>query len=374
MKTYHYLLLLACGCALTFCNQPKEQEQEVSSTPVENDDPVLFSFAFVGCNRVDWTDRDNDTATNGSTANLAVLERIFSELSVLERKSELFFFLGDMVLAESTTENLDNQLTDWITLYNDTSFSKMSESAIEMVAIPGNHEMLYYKDYNIPDHDEWPLKGATEIWMKHMSQFMPEEREHVTGTDSIANQMTFSFVRHNVGFVLMNTDTYNEPTSENPYGVEGMIPTQWIIDKVNEYQQDPNVDHVFVLGHKPYYVSGEPQTGHVGLPEGPVLWPKLKEAHVVAMLSAHYHDYQRMQPEGEGTYQVIAGNGGSKGTATFFGYTTINILKNGEVELISHGFDLGDKYYEAAPNQPITVRDSTRLTWSTNSNPYEITQ
>ena len=87
------------------------------------------------------------------------------------------------------------------------------------------------------------------------------------------------------------------------------------------------------------------------------------------MLSAHVHDYQRMQPGGKGTYQIIAGNGGSKGEATFFGYSVINIMKSGEIQLISMGIDKQDPYY-VAPKDPFTIRDETKLTWSKNANPY----
>lgn len=370
MKLTHHLTLIALVLSLSNCTHTaKTDTREASLVPVAPDS-ILFSFAFVGCNRVDYSDRSNKSATNGSTANIQVLKNIFREIPSMQIKPDVFFFLGDLVLAESTTSNLDQQLLDWISLYKDTTFSPLSQSGIELVAVPGNHEMLYYKDYGIPNHDEWPLKGATDVWMKHMSPFMPNDREYITGPDSLVNRMTFSFIRQNVGFVVMNTDTYNEPTKENPYGLEGMIPTQWIIDKVKAYQQDPSIQHVFVLGHKPYYVSGKPETGHVGLPEGPVLWPELNSAHVVAMLSAHLHDYQRMQPGNMGTYQVIAGNGGSKGTAQFFGYSIINILKSGKVELISKGFDVGNPYYTAASDVPFTTRDSTCLTWEANANPY----
>jgi len=370
MKYICYLLFIIL---IISCNTNKKEhipDTTDESNTTKNKDSILFSFTFLGCNRVDRKQQHDTTVTNGSTANLSALKRIWKEISDLERKPDLFFFLGDMVLAESTTKNLDSQLESWVNLYNDPTFSEISKTGIEMVAIPGNHEMLYWRDYNIPNHDEWPLKGATEIWMKHMKDYMPTDREHVKGLDSINNQMTFSFVRHNVGFVLMNTDTYNEPTKENPYGLEGQIPTQWIIDKVTQYQKDSKIDHVFVLGHKPYYVSGQPETGHAGLPEGPILWPKLNEAHVVAMLSAHLHDYQRMQPGNKGTYQIIAGNSGSPGSAKFFGYSKIDIMSNGTVMLNSMGYDKGDPYYKAMPNSPSTVRDSTNLTWSENTNPY----
>ena len=374
MKTPVSILLIAITIAIVGCkNDSKKTFNETTSvtdslTSAPKKDSILFSFTFLGCNRVDRHQEYDTTATNGSTANLYVLERIFREVANEKRQPDIFFFLGDMVLGESTVEKLDHQLNDWVSLYDNPNFSSIKN--IEMVAVPGNHEMLYYHDYNVPGHDEWPLKGATETWMKHMHSFMPNDRDYVTGKDSINNQMTFAFKRKNIGFVLMNTDTYNTPTKENPYGLEGQIPTQWVIDKVAAYQKDPSIAHVFVLGHKPYYISGKPETGHAGLPAGPILWPKLNEHHVAAMLSAHLHDYQRMQPGNEGTYQIIAGNAGSKGSATFFGYSTINILSNGKIQLISKGFDKGNPYYFAVPENPTVIRDSTTLSWSKNANPY----
>ena len=364
------LIAIALSTCFVSCNSSKKTAIKKNAEPQEKLDSIAFSFTFLGCNRVDRKQVGDTTATNASTANLSAMKRIWTEIADLKRKPDLFFFLGDMVLAESTTTKLDNQLKAWKELYYNTSFSPISKANIEMVAIPGNHEMLYWHDYNVPHHDEWPLKGATKVWMQHMAEYMPKDRDHVTGNDSINNQMTFSFTRKNIGFVLMNTDTYNAPTKKNPYGLEGQIPTQWIINKVEQYRKDPKIDHVFVLGHKPYYVSGKPETGHAGFPEGPVLWPKLVENKVAAMLSAHLHDYQRMQPGNEGTYQVIAGNSGSPGSATFFGYSKIDIMSSGEIILTSMGYDKGNPYYKAMPNSPSTVRDLTNLTWSKNVNPY----
>ncbi|SEB51255.1 Calcineurin-like phosphoesterase [Tenacibaculum sp. MAR_2009_124] len=365
------MLVAICVVCMYSCQNKQKKTSTSTSLKTTSKDSVSFSFVFLGCNRVDRHQQGDSTATNASTANLSAMKRIWTEISDLETKPDLFFFLGDMVLAESNTTNLENQLVAWKKLYCNVDFSPISLSKIEMVAVPGNHEMLYWHDYNVPHHDEWPLKGATEIWMNEMEEFMPEDRDVVKGRDSINNQMTFSFVRKNIGFILMNTDTYNEPTKENPYGLEGQIPTQWIINKVKEYKKKPSIDHVFVLGHKPYYVSGKPKTGHKGLPEGPVLWPKLEENKVVAMLSAHLHDYQRMQPGNKGTYQIIAGNAGSPGEAKFFGYSKIDILGNGEVRLTSMGYNIGDPYYAPVPENPSTLRDSTILTWEANKNPYQ---
>ncbi|MFY7671024.1 metallophosphoesterase family protein [Tenacibaculum sp. MEBiC06402] len=379
MKTKYLTFLLATSLIVACSINKKDKSKEGTKETIKelasfSKDSVEYSFVFLGCNRVDRHQEYDTTATNGSTANLYAMKRIWNEVANLDNKPDLFFFLGDMVLGETTTTKLDDQLSNWVNLYKDTNFSSISTSGIETVAVPGNHEMLYWADYGVKGHDEWPLKGSTEIWMKHMSEFMPKDRAVVTGNDSINNQMTFAFTRKNIGFILMNTDTYNTPTTENPYGLEGQIPTNWIINKVEEYKQDSSIDHIFVLGHKPYYIyeNGEitPKTGHAGFPEGPVLWPKLRDNDVIAMLSAHKHDYQRMQPEGNKTYQVIAGNAGSPGEATFFGYTKIDVMSSGEIQLTSMGFDKGNPYYASVPNNPTTIRDQTILTSSKNANPY----
>jgi len=295
-----------------------------------------------------------------------VLERIFKEIVAETQQPELFFFLGDLVLAESTLTNLNTQLAAWKKLYD---ANPISTSGIEMVAVPGNHEMLYSKKEASGEYKEYPLKGATEIWMQYMGKYMPTQRDSVEGKESFINSMTFSFTRHNTGFIVMNTDTYNPPTKENPYGMEGLVPTSWILNKITEYQKDETIEHIFILGHKPYYVCGVPKTDHEGLPEGSVIWSAMKAGGVTAMLSAHVHDYQRSQPDDEGPYQIVAGNGGSEGSATFFGYSTITILDDGNVQLVSKGFDVGTPY-DVVSDKPSIVRDETMLTWTKNANPY----
>lgn len=377
MRIISYLpFVLFLFFAVSCTNSAEEKEPDlITDAPIEEtttEKPeIVSSFVFVGCNRVDRSDEGNSKATDASTANLAALKRIYEDITALEHKPELFFFLGDLVLGESTTTKLDKQLDAWVKLYNNTAFSAISKSGIELVAVPGNHEMLTYADHGNPEHDEWPLKGATELWMKHMSPYIPSDCEHVSGPDSLNNQATFSFIRDDIGFVVMNTDTYNPPRKEAPYGLEGMIPLNWIEAKIKAFQANPQIRHIFVLGHKPYYVGGKPQTGHEGFPDGPKLWPLLYQSGVAAMLSAHVHDYNREQPNGDGTYQIIAGNGGSPGSAKFFGYTIISTLSDGTLELESRGFDVGMPYYEAVPENQMSVRDSTILTWAKNGNPYE---
>jgi len=58
-------------------------------------DSVIYSFAFIGCNRVDMEDLNNPMATDSSTAIRYVLKRIFNE--VAKEKPNALFLLGDIV-------------------------------------------------------------------------------------------------------------------------------------------------------------------------------------------------------------------------------------------------------------------------------------
>lgn len=370
MKTSVFLsgimvFLLMNSCKYT---KPENKEGNIQEAIVVNDS-VLFSFSFMGCNRVN---RGDVVDSIPSTANKYALQRIFKEMTSLQTKPELFFFLGDLVLAESTLKNLDSQLNAWKSLYENDSFSR---SGIELVAVPGNHEMLYSKEVVTKDHKngkwkEFPLKGSTDIWLNYMNDYMPKDRITSPSSDTLDNRLTFSFKRHNVGFVVMNSDTYNPPTAENPYGLEGQVPAQWVIDQIQTYKMDTSVDHIFVLAHRPYYVDGKTETGHSGLPQGPELWPAFENARVSALLSAHVHDYQRWQPIndtlGGGTYQIVAGNGGSEGAAPFFGYSTITVMSSGKLEFDSVGFCIGNPYTSAVPDNPTISRDKITLTWQEN--------
>lgn len=376
------LFLASCGGSDSNAD-PDSTDSTALNSDLAISDSVLLSFAFVGCNRIDRKDTANWAATDSSSANLNVLKRVMHEVMELERQPDLFFFLGDIVLAETNLLRLNTELEHWVKLYNDTAQTgPMSATpSIEMVAVPGNHEMLTYANY--PDdtlHSEFPLAGSTESWMHYMKDFMPSDRDYISGPDSVNNQMTFSFVRGNVAFIMMNTDTYNAPSQTYAHGREGMIAYDWITAKTDEYQNDPTIDHVFVMGHKPAYTQSDSDptlhfdTIHAGFMHSEELWLELMDDTVMAMLSAHAHTYSRNQPMGHGTYQVIAGNGGSK-NPEFYGYTLVNIMSNGEVQLISKGFENdGTHYYnpQSAADGNLTVtQDSTMLIWGKNATSVE---
>ncbi|MEO0797229.1 MAG: metallophosphoesterase [Verrucomicrobiota bacterium] len=320
---------------------------------------IALRFVFVGCNRIAYDDR---THSNASLANVPTLKRILNEVAGMEREPDLLFMLGDLILGETNTTDLNSQLEAWVQQYEDTSFSDIQSSGVELVAVPGNHEMLYYDDAS---GQEYPLAGAIDVWLKHMTPYLPKDRIS-DPSDPIVHGATFAFTRGNVVFVIMDTDTYNDNK------LEGQVPSQWINQQVEKYAQDEQIEHIFVLGHRPYYVDGAINTGHGGFPGGPTIWPTLQANRVLAMLCAHQHVYDRQQPVTPGVNQITAGHGGTYNdccTPQFFGYCVIDILTNGDVELTTYGWNVGKPSYGPSSAQT-TVRDRTTLTWEANKNPY----
>jgi Calcineurin-like phosphoesterase len=357
--TKHLLYACIALATLCACGGKKAEENNSQAQSLVGaagvPDPILTRFVFVGCNRLDRGDTTAAIAagySDASMANLPALNRIYSEVSALTPPPDYFFFNGDMILGESSLHEMNRELTQWV---KDFDNSPVKTANIPLIPIGGNHEFLTWTGVKINKHTEWPLKGAIDVWMNLMGSYLPANRVKVPGTDAQINQATFSFTKGNVAFVVMNTDTYNETDSAGHKGWEGMIPMQWVVNQCSTYNADPSIDFIFVLGHKPCWVSNKLITSHDGLPEGPQLWPQLqKMKKCIAMLSAHVHDYQRMLPNNQLPWQIIAGNGGSS-DPSFFGYSMINVYQSGRVELVSSGFQTPPVYYDPTTCQSAIV-------------------
>jgi hypothetical protein len=356
MNNNKLLFLLTALILLSACGD-KPQTQKINSLITALPaDSVQLSFVFMGCNRMWWRDKSH---SDKSMANINAMKRFGDEMAALAHKPDLFFFLGDIVSGEATTDVLDTQLGAWVQDYNGSSFGQLKKSGIELIAVPGNHELL--------NQQETPLAGTTGIWMKHMGQYMPKDRDTISGTSSQVNQMTYAFRRGNVAFIVMNTDTYNTNIGDT-VGVEGLIPYDWVKNKIAAYRKDSSIAHIFVLGHRPFYVDCQRDISHLGMPDpskSTPVWQAFDSFKVAAMLSAHVHQYQRMQPHHK-THQIIAGNGGSPSyqhqPPPFFGYTRIDVWASGRLELSTYGYDAPDPYYQATTT-PWTKRDSADLNW-----------
>ncbi len=360
MKNLFTLFLL--GTFLFSCQSKTNKQPVLLANKLVNTaavkDSIVYSFAFVGCNRVGRHNKYKVAAADSSSANLSALKRIYNDVCKLTRKPDAFFFLGDLVVGETNNTELNTQLEGWKKVYHNTSLSPISTSGIEMVAIPGNHEMLYYDQTS---NSELPLKGSTKVWMDNMKDFIPKDSKQAPGTD---NQMTFSFKRKNVGFIFMNTDTYN--TNEE----ESQLPVDWVERELDTLQADTTIKHIFVLGHKPYYLGQTPQTGHAGIADSATsLWGKMEGVEALAMLSAHAHTYVPSQINGK-VHQIVAGNGGSPldshGTSCpqTFGYCIVNVKIDGSVEMIAKGYQPGMPCYEPVPNNPFVVNPPIELNWT----------
>ena len=345
-----------CSCNIDNTTKPSGGDD---TSLVVIKDSVVFSFAFTGCNRVGW-----ESGATPSTANHIPLDSIFSDMQNLKRKPELFFNLGDIVRAEQPDVTvLDGQLDAWTQLLAVKNFDA---SGIKMIAVPGNHELLQSYEQG----PEYPLKGSTEVWSKYMSKYVPANASFATKKKNELNDLSFSFTQGTVGFIVLNTDTYNDPQDGQKFGFEGVAPIKWAISEIESLKANAAIKHIFVLGHRPYYIYGTPEFGHKGLPNGGTLWNALQENDVVAMLSAHTHDYYRYQHNNKGPTQVIAGNAGSPGSSKFFGYSLINVYKSGKTQLISRGYCVPSDY-KSAPTGNMQLRDSTYLSIDGNSNPLE---
>ena len=348
----------------------KTDVNDDSDVVVASKDKIVYSFAFTGCNRVGWSVLRSQ---NPSMANHVALDSIFSDMMRQNPKPELFFNLGDIVRAEANvTDTLSDQLKAWLVDSAVVEFTR--NSGIEMVALPGNHELLQ----SVDEGPEYPLPGSTQVWLNYMSKFMPSDREIAPDTLSLDNRSSFSFVRDSIGFIVLNTDTYNPPATGQTYGKEGQFPQDWAIAKIEEFASDPAIKQIYAFGHRPYYIKGSvppPSDTHSGLPNAEPFWKAMSDNGVIAYLAAHKHDYQRYQHNNQNTTQIIAGNAGSKldhgvDPGGFYGYSLIQIYASGKTRLITRGYCMPnrDDYLNPAAG-PMKVRDTSWLNVTGNSNP-----
>ncbi|HXD94566.1 MAG TPA: metallophosphoesterase, partial [Bacteroidia bacterium] len=367
-KTALLIALVACAFLLIKCNNPKTQTAPANpwactSTTLDslaeadiNPDSVDFSFVFMGCNRVADT---GAALTNATTANVFQLQRTFNEVAAMKIKPKFFFFLGDLVLGLDTTKDyLSTQLKAWVQQFQSDTFSAMPNSGIRLVAVPGNHEMLYKVKSSKSNSEkesskknkkeEQPWASAPAVWRSIMQSFSIQPPDDYGISYNTNDSLTYSFNYKNTHFVLVNTDTYYATQADTP----GLVPATWIVNDITAARaQNPN-QHIFVMGHKPAQIIYDsiltPQKASkkddiIKLDSATVIWTAMQNNKVEAMLTAHRHEFLVTQPTPGQTTQIIAGNGGSLYESAlpinnqFFGYTKVYVMKNGHVHARSFG-------------------------------------
>jgi hypothetical protein len=386
MKQLKFLsmAIVASLFLLTSCGGGNDSSSEDDSTPEKekpvkkeelkkiNGNQVNYSYVVMGCNRISRSDDkdgwDTSAYFNEAYTNLVQLNATFDDAMKLDPKPDYFFFVGDLVLAESKdTNKLVDQLTAWKTLYHNHPISK---SGIKMVALPGNHEFLYSQ--NFKPYTELPNQYANEIWLRLMPDFIyGNNGPGIGGPDSLIydeSQLTYSFDHNGDHFIMMNTDTYDEP---------GKVPVRWIVSDIRTWRAANPIGHIFLMGHKPAYNEAGLAKGYdtdPGLAFNPTqvdtLWKVMNENKAEAMLSAHEHLFWAGIPNNSHSWQVIAGNGGTSlqapyNGAYFFGFTEVKVMSDGTVKAFSHGRTAPTPDY--GPNtDSTTVRATFDLTWPTN--------
>ncbi len=325
-------------------------------------DKVVFSFAFVGCNRLD---KAGVKATgSASSANVGQLLQTIQDLNNTSPPPDLLILAGDVVKAKkSGTKVLKQQLADWTKLVKGQLKHKT-----QLVAFTGNHELLMSGTDD--DDNEVPNPPAYAYWQQAMKPFIAgKDGPKKGGADALADdeqRLSYTFGQHGVLFVVLNTDTMIDATTA------GDVPANWLAGKLAAAQQDKKVDHIFVMGHKPLVVPGKtPDSGQsnirqsqggtvYGLLNTPDPKHPTEATKVRAYLAAHAHEWN-YQPNLGSTFgsgsvpQIIAGNGGSPPEGKwdkdhgYFGYTLVQVWQSGKVSAQSFGRAIPDPYYLQTP-------------------------
>src|SRR5882757_2215958 len=320
---------------------------------------VVLSFVIIGCNRVNGADVSPD---NPSTANLAQLERSFTEIARLKPRPKFAFFTGDMVFGlNSDLGVLRSQLESWLDVYRSTPLG--DDPRIRLIVLPGNHESLVGAKGSQRSNP-----GAEDVWLSVMQPFIAGDNgPGVGGPDNLQSdqsELTYSFDFRDSHFVMLNTD---------PFGAVATVPLNWLHQDLAAAAGDANLKHTFVMAHKQAFTPPNANSEQA-LDSSPDLrnqfWDELNSNGVGYYLVAHAHLWHENRPVSpisllQHTVQIIAGNGGSKpdpewvasGANFYYGFTVVQVLKNGKVIIKSYGRDFDQTNY-LAPS-PLTLFPTT---------------
>lgn len=370
------LLFAACNATEPVAGPATTALSNLSSRPVSgvlNNDAEIdddsgigaFSFVVVGCNRVDTP--DTNKAVNPSTANLEQLRRTFAEVAAMRPRPKFLFLAGDLVFGYTNSQpELRAELLAWRAEYE---ASPLANTDVRMVPIPGNHE--------VQNKSRVATLAAERTWLEVMGQYIASfagNGPHAGGADGLAtdqSSLSYSFDYKGSHFVLLDSD---------PTGRGWSVPTKWIASDVYQARQR-GARHIFAIAHKPAY--GYPPSQYnppnaLGDDLGRVLpglrdefWHSLVDNHAEAMFAAHDHLYSRTHGAFGQTWQVIAGNGGSRlesvhdqASINFYGYTVVRVEGEKRVVLTSYGRDVPAAGYLAPSGAyPTTVRDQADIGW-----------
>lgn len=320
-----------------------------------------YSFAVVGCNRVDYLDTaatsNTPNSTGASTANVYQLRRMFSEVANLNPKPKYLFLAGDVVMGYiNDTVALANQLRAWKQLYYN---SPIATSGIKVVVVPGNHET------QDKAAGKKTFAAAERTFVREMDSFIVNNNGPLAGgPDNLVSdqsKLTYSFNYGCDHFIMLDTD---------PLGKDGRVPYKWVASDIQAARAN-GARHIFAVGHKPAWSSPyKPLDGlEAFIPERDSFWKYMENNEAQAMFAAHEHVWDKIQPHAGKTWQIVAGNGGSLVETTwmgadqsYFGFTLVSIYKNNQVNVKSYGRTADmSKYSLPQDSFPTTIRQDINI-------------
>ena len=365
---YTLAVLTLVGTAFSFygfkSGENTATQKSHSKTAIASASPEAeteYSFVTFGCNRVE----NADTVGNVSTANVYQLKRDFEEIAAMNPLPKFLFVTGDLILGyEKDTIRLAREFRGWINIYKHSS---LANKPVRVIAMPGNHE----SDQKI-DGKKTPVAVAERVFVREMHEFIagnngPKPNGFGPGKDSVytdQSQLTYSFDYGKDHYVIINSD---------PVGQDYRVHWHWIQKDVLAAHKN-GARHIFTFAHKPAYTSHFKKGGSGdGLDNYPAardsFWTALENSKTVAMLVAHNHLWDSIQPHAGKTWLIVAGNGGSKLEKNwtekpngYFGYTVVTVPVKGAPRLTSYGRDVDPtNYNNPMPNSPTTIRAQFEL-------------
>jgi hypothetical protein len=231
-----------------------------------------FTFAFGSDSRagIDSGERHEQGV------NQYILQRAMA--LTLQQKASFLQFTGDMINGYNNSVGVQQfQFDGW-------KKAVMPFAAhLPMFTAPGNHEVVLYtfddgtKDGVEIERFPFDTDGSEAVFRSRFHNFdNGPKSEDGSELDPNPNQVDFpdyaqtayKYTWGNVGMVVLNSDYLYSPylsdTGDSRFGgnIHGYImdnQAQWMKDTLKNFEQDSNIDHVFVTFHTPMFPNG----GHV---------------------------------------------------------------------------------------------------------------
>ncbi len=263
-------------------------------------DATSFRFAAMADSRSD----QNDPAVNSQ-----VLRQLISGMNALH--PAFCLFPGDLVFGDMVgNDAFRRQLQEWVAA---TSGFKGT-----LYVTPGNHDIKH-------------VPGRDDIW-REVFPTMPGN-----GPSGVQYKCSYYFDYGKSRFISIVSDWEDGRRAVDQNWLDGIL------------SSSSKFEHIFVMSHHPMQDLG----GVNG-----AFWESLVRHHVDAYFCGHWHEYNRLQPGGGDTWQVIVGTAGAPLIPFFpgepgttisgrYGFVLVDVT-GASVKVTFYGDSHGDGHYHDA--------------------------